>query len=410
MKKNSAGQIDKYKAQLVAKGFTQVEGINYFETFAPVIILASIRSILTIALRNNWPIDMFNFHSAFLNGELGDNEEVYMEQPLGYEERDQKRFCVQLLKSIYGLKQARHKWYEVVFKLMCDIGFHRSEADPAVFYLHHDGHILLIAIHVDDCKITGDSQEHVDKCKNAIKAQFSLTDLGPASWLLGIKITQNRKAQTLGLSQQSYIESILARFDFTDLKPLSTPMDPTIHYSKAQCPQTIEEKAAMRKIPYREAISALMYCAVATRPDIALPTALLSQFVKNPGPAHWEAVKHIFRYLLSMKTLELIYGETDRGLKGYADADGASQEHRHAISGYAFLIDGGAVSWLSKKQDIITSLTAEAEYVAATHAAKEAIWLKHFLSEVFQPIDKPIPHYCDSQLAIALTQDGSHHT
>ena len=188
MKKNSNGQIEKYKARLVAKGFTQVEGVDYFETFAPVAKLASIWSILAIASRNDWPIDMFDFHSAFLNGEHGDDEEVFMEQPLGYEERDWKCFCVQLLKSIYSLKQAGRKWYEVVCKLMGDLGFHRSEADPAVYYSHQDGHILVIAIHVDDCTITGDSQERVDKCKKAIKARFSLTDLGPASWLLGIKI------------------------------------------------------------------------------------------------------------------------------------------------------------------------------------------------------------------------------
>ena len=166
----------------------------------------------------------------------------------------------------------------------------------------------------------------------------------------------------------------------------------------------------MWKIPYRKAVGALMYCAVATRPDIVFPTTLLSQFVENPGPLHWEAVKHIFRYLLGTKTLELVYGRTEGGLEGYTDADGATQEHRHAISGYAFLIDGGAVSWFSKKQEIVTLSTAEAEYVAATHAAKEAIWLKRFLSEVFQLINKQILLFCDSQSAIALTQDRSHHT
>ena len=230
IKKNATGQIEKYKACLVAKGFTQVEGVNYFETFAPVAKLASIRSILAIAARNNWLIDMFDFHTAFLNSKLSDDKEVFMEQLLGYEERDRKRFCVQLLKSIYGLKQARLKWYEVVCKLMDDLCFHKSEADPAMFYSHQDRHIIVIAIHVDDCTITSDSQDRVDACKNAIKTRFSLTDLGPASWLLGIKITGDREARTLGLSQQSYIESILAHFNFTDLKPLSTPMDLTIRH------------------------------------------------------------------------------------------------------------------------------------------------------------------------------------
>src|SRR5438876_1697632 len=186
--------------------------------------------------------------------------------------------------------------------------------------------------------------------------------------------------RTLGLSQKSYIKTILNRFNFTDLKALSTPMDPNIRYSKNQCPQTLEDKAAMRHIPYREAIGALIYCAVATRPDISFPTALLSQYVENPGKMHWEGVKHIYRYLLGTKDHQLVYGLENKGLQGYTDADGATQEHCHAISGYAFLINGGAVSWFSKKQEIVTLSTAEAEYVAATHAAKEAIWLKHFLS------------------------------
>ena len=120
MKKNSDGQIEKYKARLVAKGFAQVEGIDYFETFALVAKLASIQSILAIASRNDWPINMFDFHSAFLNGELGDDEEVFMEQPLGYEKRDRKCFCVQLFKSIHGLKQAGRKWYGWVTSAFTD--------------------------------------------------------------------------------------------------------------------------------------------------------------------------------------------------------------------------------------------------------------------------------------------------
>ena len=271
---------------------------------------------------------MFDFYGAFLNGELGDDEEVYMEQPLGYEERDRKRFCVQLLKSIYGLQQALagRKWYEVVCRLMDDLGFHRSEADPP-----SSTRIMTDTFSSLPFMLT--TAQSLAICRNAstnARTQSKLdfpSDLGLALWLLGIKITQNREARTLGLSQQSYIESILKRFNFTELKPLSTPMDPTIRYSKAQCPQTIEEKATMRKIPYREAVGALMYCAVATRPDIAFLTALLSQFVENPAPAHWEAIKHIFRYLLGTKTLELIYGGTDGGLEGYMDTVGATQEH-----------------------------------------------------------------------------------
>ena len=187
------------------------------------------------------------------------------------------------------------------------------------------------------------------------------------------------------------------------------PMDPNIRYSKNQCPQTLEQAAEMRHIPYREAVGSLLYLAVATRPDIAFPIGILSQYVDNPGRIHWEGVKHVFRYLAGTRDWVLIYGTKVKGLEGFTDADGATQEHRHAITGYAFLIDGGAVSWSSKKQEIVTLSTAESEYVAATHAAKEAIWLRRFIGEVFQPLTNPIPLYSDSQAAIALTRDGSYH-
>ena len=190
-----------------------------------------------------------------------------------------------------------------------------------------------------------------------------------------------------------------------DLKLFLTPMDPSIRFSKDQCPQTPEEVADMHKVPYREAIGSLNYCAVATCPDITFPVSLLAQFMENPGCIHWQAVKRIFHYLLGTKDWRLVYGITDQGLEGYTDADGSSQEHRHVISGCTYLINGGAISWSSKKQELITLSTAKSEYVAATYAAKEALWLRHIIGEVFQPLTKPITLYSDLQSAIALTKD-----
>jgi hypothetical protein len=244
-----------------------------------------------------------------------------------------------------------------------------------VFYTHKGNNIAVLACHVDDCTITGSSQTLVQSYKDKLKQKYSLTDLGAANWLLGIKITRDLEARTVTLSQSTYIDSILTRFNFVDLKPFATPMDPSIRLSKDQCPQTPEEVAEMCKVPYREAVGSLNYCAVATRPDIAFSVSLLAQFMENPGRVHWEAVKRVFRYLSGTKGWKLTYGTTDNGLEGYTDADGSSQEHRHAISGYVFLVNGGAVSWSSKKQELITLSTAESEYVAATYAAKEAIWL-----------------------------------
>ena len=410
LKKDSEGEIEKHKARVVAKGFNHKEGVDYHETFAPVARLASIRTVLAIAARNGWKIDTFDFHSAFLNGEFGENEEIYMEQQPGYEEKNRREYVLRLLKTIYGLRQASRKWYEIVCRLMTELGFTRSESDPAVFYWHEGDDRMVIVVHVDDCTIVGNSQELIDDCKRKINAKYAMTNLGPTSWVLGIKVTRNLDERTLGLSQTAYIDSILRRFNFTDLKPVSTPMDPTIRYSKTQCPETLEEKARMKNIPYREAIGAFMYCAVATRPDISFAVALLSQFLENPGEVHWNGVKHVYRYLLGTKHLRLVFGETKNSIPGYPDADGATQDHRHAISGYAFLIDGGAVSWFSRKQEIVTLSTAEAEYVAATHAAKEAIWLKRLITETFDFPDNPITLHCDNQSAIALTKDNAHHS
>jgi hypothetical protein len=167
--------------------------------------------------------------------------------------------------------------------------------------------------------------------------------------------------------------------------------------------------ARMKKTPYREAVGSLMYAAVATRPDITFAVSTLSQFLENPGEAHWEAVKRVFRYLAGTKNYSLTYGNERHDLIGYTDADGAAQEHRHAISGFAFLIDGAAVSWASKKQEIITLSTAEAEYVAATHAAKECIWLRRLITNFFGPPKSPTLLHCDNQAALHLAHDDNYH-
>jgi hypothetical protein len=152
-----------------------------------------------------------------------------------------------------------------------------------------------------------------------------------------------------------------------------------------------------------------MYAAVATRPDIAFAVSTLLQFLSNPGSAHWEAVKHVFRYLAGTKTLELTYGSEHHGLEGYTDADGATQERRCTISGYTFLIDGSAISWGSRKQELVTLSTAEAKYITMMHAAKEAIWLHRLLDELFPDSLTSTPLYCDNQAALTLATDNNYH-
>lgn len=389
IKKNAAGEIDKYKARLVARGFTQVYGIDYYDTFAPVAKLASFRLILAIAACNGWPAESFDFNSAYLNSTLDDDEVVYLEQPPFYAEKDPKCYVLRLHKALYGLKQGGRKWYEHLCVALADLGFKHAEADWGVFFARIGDDIIILVIHVDDCLITGSSLPLLQEYKAKVNAKYRMTDMGPVSWILGIRITRDLENRTLALSQHAYIDSILARFNFTDLKPVSIPLDLNVPLSKGQCPTTLADIARMKKIPYREAIGSLMYAAVGTRPDIAFAVSTLAQFSDNPGHAHWEATKCIFRYLLGTKKLSLVYGGDHKGLEGFVDADGASQDHRRAISGYVFLIDGGAVSWSSKKQELVTLSTTEAEYVAATHTAKEAMWIRRLIGEVFRPLTQP---------------------
>ena len=186
-------------------------------------------------------------------------------------------------------------------------------------------------------------------------------------------------------------------------------MDPAARLTSAQSPSTTEELAAMRNVPYHEAVGSLMYATLGTRPDICYAVQTVSRFNNKPGLAHWEAVKRIFRYLSGTKGLWLGYGGQVKELQGYADADGSMNEDRKAISGYAFMINGGAVSWSAKRQEIISLSTTESEYIAATYAAKEALWLRTLISQVFGIHLDATTLFSDNQSAIALTKEHQYH-
>ena len=283
------------------------------------------------------------------------------------ETKDWEDWVWRLLKALYGLKQGLKKWYDALHKALAELGFTRSEADHSVFFKRIGGDNVILAVHVDDGMVTGNNVSLIKKFKVDMNAKYKLTDLGPVNLLLGIKVSRDLANKTISLSQLAYVEVIITRFNFDDLKACSLPMDPSAPLSKSQSPTKLDNIAKMRNVPYREAVGSLMCAAMGTRPDIAFVMSTEAQFLENPGWKHWDAVKRIFHYLLGMKNLQLTYGGDERGLVGYVDVDGASQDHRRAISGYVFMVDGGAVSWSSKKQELVTLSTMEAEYVAVTH-------------------------------------------
>ncbi|PPQ83602.1 hypothetical protein CVT26_001384 [Gymnopilus dilepis] len=408
-KKDAAGNVVRYKARLVAQGFSQVPGVDYFDTFAPVARLSSIRTVLAIAAAENLEIHQIDIKGAYLNGVLTSDEVIYMRQPPGYELPNSQGKVCRLRKTLYGLKQSGRRWYQRLVEIMEKLGFKRCEVDQAVFYRKREGMLMIVLVHVDDCTLVATTLPLITKFKIAIAKHVGITDLGELHWILGIEVRRIRELRLLQISQRSYLESTFRRYGIDQLKPLSLPMDPNSRLSTAQSPSTTEEYAKMRDVPYQEAVGSLMYASLGTRPDITYAVQVVSRFSKNPGIEHWEAVKRIFRYLKGTKDLWLSFGGNARELIGYADADGSMAEDRHAISGYAFILHGGAVSWSTKRQEIISLSTTESEYVAVTYASKEALWLRSLISQLFDTILDPTTLFSDNQSAIALTKDHQYH-
>jgi hypothetical protein len=257
--------------------------------------------------------------------------------------------------------------------------------------------------------LTGSSPALIREYKQKLNEHYALTDLGTLDFILGIKVTRNRDNHTISLSQSQYIQNIIDRFNLANAKPADTPMMPGRTFSKSDQPQSKPEADHMRKVPYREAVGSLMYASIATRPDITYAVSTLSQYLENPGEAHWKAVKWVFRYLQGTCGMALTYGRDSHPLLGFTDSDGASQDHCRAISGYAFIMDGGAVSWSSRKQELVTLSTAESEYVAATHAAKELLWLRRLNGNLSAPSSSATTLFCDNQAAVRLAEADNYH-
>jgi len=290
LKRKADSSIDKYKACLVTGGFTQIYGVDYYDTYSPVMLLASFCFILAIAMRNGWEVEAFDFNLAYLNGELDADEEIYMQELPGY--KTGKVDVVKwLLKALYGLKQARCKWYYMLHMAITDLGFWVTRADPRVFIMHIKRHMLVLVVHVDDCTMTESSPKLIAVYKGKLHKQYALTDLRPMSWLLSIQVTCDCKMWAILLLQEAYIKMIIACFVLANAKPYSTPMVLSTSYSKDDSPASANNAAWMHKVPYCEVIGSLMYALVTTWPDIMFAVSTLLQFLENLGEAHWQVVK-----------------------------------------------------------------------------------------------------------------------
>lgn len=292
VKRTSDGNIQKYKARLVACGYSQKFGIDYKETFSPVARLESIRIILSIAASENMEISHFDVQTAFLHGVL--EECIYMQQPEGYSTNKNNEVC-KLQRSLYGLKQASRVWNRCFVDFVLENKLVQLQTDSCVFIKKEDNKVCLImALYVDDGILCTTDKKTMVEMLNKLKSRFLITIMD-AECILGIKIERDRVNRTITLSQSYYISRIIDRFGLTNAKDASTP----VGYNQVLCKNgaTDGKMHATVNVPYREAIGSIMYLMLGTRPDIAYGVTLLSRFCEDPKLVHWEAVKRLIRYL-----------------------------------------------------------------------------------------------------------------
>ena len=370
-------------------------------------------------LKKAWLFINATSKNAYLNSRLKDNITIYSELPPKYESfhdlplelKNKRRVISKWFVSVYGSKQGGHDWYNEVKTFFLGLGYSISSADEAVFYKIEEDKFTIVAAATDDFSIFADSADTAKFLIQKLKERFEISDLGPINWLLGVSITRDLDARTISLGQQAYVEQIVNRFGLSDARVATTPMEVGIDLSFDSPQVSSISLTPAEKTKYREMIGCLMYAAVMTRPDIAFAVSNLSQYLDAPRTTHLHAVTRVFRYLSGTKGLKLVLGGLDTTILGYSDSDWASQMHRHSISGFAFFIGKGVVSWSSKKQPIITLSSTEAEYVALTHASKDIIWIQKLLkdfSSIFT-LTLPTTLNCDNQGAIRLSKDSTFH-
>ena len=265
---------------------------------------------------------------------------------------------------------------------------------------------MLLGIYVDDLIILSKSLAEINKVKQSMSERFKMQDFGEASVILGIKIQRDLTAGTLILSQAKYARSLLDRFEMKGTRGTSIPLSASVTFGKDQCPQSEEDTHVMLDAPYRQAIGSLMYLMVSTRPDLAYAIQVLSRFGSNPGIIHWKGLKKVLQYVAGTVDFGIVYRRGESTLTGYCDADFSScVDTSRSNGGYVFLYGGGAVSWSSKRQQVVALSTCEAEYMAMNLATREGVWGIQLMEELGFG-QRPITLLSDSESAINLCKNS----
>ncbi|GJS53994.1 retrotransposon protein, putative, ty1-copia subclass [Tanacetum coccineum] len=400
-------QKPRYKARLVARGYTHRACIDYNEVFSPMVRHTSIRVILSLTACEDYELEQLDVKTAFLHGIL--EETIYMRQPPGFEEGTGNKVCL-LKKSLYGLKQSLRQWYKRFDVYMISNGFSRSSYDSCVYFKEFTpGMYIYLLLYVDDMLIAYKSKSEIEYTKGLLRKEFDMKELGPTRKILGMEIVRDMGSRTLKVSQSGYVQKNLNNYRVDNGKSVSVPLEAHFKVSLKDCPSSDWDVERMSKVPYANVVGSLMYLMVCIRPDIAYAVSIVSRYLANPGKKHWEAVKWILKYLKGAIDVGLVYGR-DQGkhvdVDGFVDADYAKYPDKsRSITGYVFMVHGCVVSWKATLQHVVALSTTEAEYMALTEAVKESIWLKGLLIKLGVNLRSVVVN-CDNQSSIYLSRNA----
>ncbi|CAM8990842.1 unnamed protein product [Rhodiola kirilowii] len=347
--------------------------------------------------------------TAFLHAEL--DEEIYMEQPIGFEDKRYPDHICYLNKSLYGLKQSPRFWYIRFDTYVLSLGFVRSEFDACFYFTQLDSDPVYLLLYVEDILLISKSVNKIQKLKKDLSREFKMKDLGKARKILGMIIERNRNDCFLEIHQKPYLEKVIAKYGNLNSKPVKVPLAPHFLLSKSQSPKTDSEIVRMEIVPYANVIGSLMYAMISTRLDLSYVISLLSRFMSNLGMDHWLALKHVVAYVKSTIDTGLCYSKRKDVLElvGYVDADfGGDRDCRKSTTAFYFTFGMNCISWKSQMQSIVAMSTTETEYISLSESVKEAMWLKGMLAECKLSNNSPVI-FSDSQSALCLDKNPVYH-
>lgn len=400
-KTDASGNVVRFKARLVAQGFLQKFGTDYDQVFAPVAKQTTFRTLLAIAAKENLIVRHIDAKTAFLNGEL--KEIIFMKQPPGFEEGGPHLVC-RLKKSLYGLKQAAKIWNDAVDNLLTNDGFEKCQADPCLYKRKFGNDWAYLLIFVDDIVIAARSNDEIGAVKNLIASKFEIQDLGDVKQYLGLEVTKSTDG-FYAICQSKYIRSVIADFGLEKAKDSSIPM--RVDYGSTD--NSGDDGLLLSNSQYQKLIGCLLFLSVNTRPDISAAVSILAQKISHPHQEDWNELKRVVKYLKGTVNAKLVLGGFERNsefLHGYADASFADRSlDRKSVSGTVFFVNGGLVSWSSRKQRCVALSSTEAEFVALSEACQEACWLRRLLEFLEQKLDGPTVMHEDNQSCLKFIEE-----